>query len=61
MIDSKFTCEVVKIIALDPIPGADRVAIAKFVFADGNIPDYQCVVGKGDFSIGTLVWCQYAT
>ena len=52
MIDSEFTCEVVKIIALDPIPGADKVEVAKFVFADGNIPDYQCVVGKGQFTIG---------
>ena len=52
--DTETTCEVVKIVAVDKHPNADRLEIAHFAFADGTIPDYQVVVGKGDFVVGQL-------
>lgn len=52
--DSEHTCEVVQITSIDKHPNADRLEIARFQFADGTIPDYQCVVGKGEFQFGDL-------
>lgn len=51
-IDSEFSCEVVKVIQVVKHPNADRLEVAHFAFVDGTAPNYQCVVGKGDFISG---------
>lgn len=53
-LDSEFTCEVVEIVEILPHPNADRLEIAKFKFVDGTVPEYQVVVGKDEFKLGTL-------
>jgi len=52
MIDSEFSCEVVRVTQVDKHPNADRLEVAHFAFADGTVPNYQCVIGKGDYSVG---------
>lgn len=54
MNDTESCCEVVRITSVEKHPNADRLEIAKFAFANGTIPDYQVVVGKGDFVVGDL-------
>lgn len=54
MNDTESCCEVVKLVSVEKHPNADRLEIAKFAFANGTIPDYQVVVGKGDFVVGDL-------
>ena len=52
MIDSEFSCEVVRVTQVDKHPNADRLEVAHFAFVDGTVPNYQCVVGKGDYVAG---------
>jgi tRNA-binding EMAP/Myf-like protein len=52
--NTESTCEVVKVVSIEKHPNADRLEIAKFAFKDGTVPDYQVVVGRGDFSTDDL-------
>lgn len=54
MNDSESTCEVVEVVEISKHPNANKLSIVKFKFANGIIPDYQCIAGNGDFVVGGL-------
>jgi RNA ligase (TIGR02306 family) len=51
--DTEQICEVVRVTAIKPHPGADRLEVAEFATKDGPTA-YQVITGKGNLAVGDL-------